>query len=105
VDVDEKVKALIDESDGVIIIFTRDRKLEGGNWTSSGWLKDEKAFAMGRNKPILLFFDDYINGEERNGIHGDLEYVVFKRECLDDSFLKAIPYLRDFRQRMLDKHN
>lgn len=101
IDVDEKVKGFIDESDGVIIIFTRDKKLEGGKWTSSGCLKDEKAYSMGRDKPILLFFDDCIEESERNGIQGDLEHVVFRRDCLDDSFLKAIPYLRDFRQRIL----
>jgi hypothetical protein len=91
-----------DESEGVIIIFTRDRKLEGGKWTSSGWLKDEKAYSIGKGKPILLLVDDCIEGSERKGIHGNLEYVVF-RDCLDDSFLRAIPYLRDFRQRILSK--
>lgn len=102
-DVDEKVKGLIKESEGVIIIFTRDQELKGGKWTTKPWLKDEKAYSIGIPKQVLLFYEDSIAESEREGIQGDLEYVVFRRDCLDDAFLKAIPYLRDFRQRILEQ--
>lgn len=102
-DVDEKVKKLIDQSEGVIIIFTGEKELKEGGWTTARWLTDEKAYALGRDKPVLLFFEDYIAQTERKGIHGDLEYVEFTREHLDEVFLKAIPYLRDFRQRVLER--
>jgi len=102
-DIDEKVKKLIDQSEGVIIIFTREKELKDGGWTTSRWLTDEKAYAMGRDKPVLLFFEDCIAQTERKGIHGELEYVKFNREHLHEAFLKAIPYLRDFRQRVLER--
>lgn len=89
--VDEKVKGLIDECEGTIIISTRDRPLNNGKWTASVWLKGEESYSLGRDKPILLFYDDCIDEEEKKGIQGNLEYVVFKRECLDDAILKAIP--------------
>lgn len=102
-DIDEKVKKLIDQSEGVIIIFTREKELKDGGWTTSRWLTDEKAYAIGRDKPVLLFFDDRIAQTGKKGIHGDLEYVEFNREHLDEAFLKAIDYLRDFRQRVLER--
>lgn len=102
-DIDEKVKKLIDQSEGVIIIFTREKELKDGGWTTSRWLTDEKAYAMGRDKPVLLFFEDCIAQTERKGIHGELEYVEFNREHLHKAFLKAILYLRDFRQRVLER--
>lgn len=101
-DIDEKVKGFIEQSEGVIIIFTKETELKEGGWTTSTWLTDEKAFAMGKDKPILLFFEDCIAHTGRKGIHGELEYVDFNREHLEDAFLKGIPYLRDFRQRVLE---
>jgi hypothetical protein len=103
-EVDEKVQKLIIESEGVIIIFTRDMKLESSEyWTTSGWLNGELTFAIAKDKPHLMFYDDCINPGERKGIQGELEYIEFNRECLDESFLKAIPYLRDFRGNILNK--
>lgn len=103
----EKVTRLIDESDGVIIIFHPDKKIEGTEyWTTSPWLINELSFAMGRNKQYLIFYDDSIDSDQRRkGIQADYEYVHFNSECLDDSFLEAIPYLRDFKERIIRKDN
>jgi hypothetical protein len=101
--VDEKVQGLISKTDGTIIIFSRDKKLENSEyWTTSDWLVGELSFAMGKEKPYLIFYDECIDPEERGGMHGTYEYIPFNRECLDDSLLKAIPYLREFRQRILN---
>lgn len=108
-DIDDKAKEMIEQqSEGVIIIFTKEEELREGGWTTSVWLTDEKAFAIGKNKPVLLFFEDLIAQTQRKGIHGELEYIEFNRGNLDEALLKAIPYLRDFRQRVLErgvKHN
>jgi len=102
-DVDDKIKTLIAQSEGVIVIFTKEKELKEGGWTTSGWLTDEKAYAMGRDRPVILFFEDCISSAERKGIQGQLEYIEFRRDNLGETLLEAIPYLRDFRQRILLK--
>lgn len=103
-DVDDKIKGMINVSDGIIVIFTRDQELKRGGWTTSVWLTDEKAYALGQSKQVILFFEDCISQAQRKGIQGDLEYVQFNREYLADAFLEVIPYVRDFRQRILGTH-
>ena len=100
-DVDEKVKGLISSCDGTIVIFTKSQELKEGGWSTSVWLSDEKAFAMGKGQEVGLFFEDCISKESRKGIHGDLEYIEFDRENMQEAFLEAIPYLRDFKQKIL----
>ena len=104
-DVDEKVKQIIEQqAEGVVIIFTKEQELTKGGWTTSPWLIDEKAFAMGKNKPVLLFFEDCIAHTQRKGIHGDLEYITFNRVSLVDAFPKAISYLQNFRQHIFERY-
>jgi hypothetical protein len=104
--VNEKAQQLIAESEGVIIIFTPDKKIENSDYyTTSGWLNSELHYAMGKEKPYLIFYDDLIHPDERKGIHGDYEYVEFNRKCLDDAFLKTIPYLRIFNGRIITKNS
>jgi hypothetical protein len=100
-DIDEKARGMISEADGIIVIFTRESELKEGGWTTSTWLTDEKAFAIGKDKPPILFYEDCIAESQMKGIHGNLEYIKFNRERLDEAFLRAIPYLRSFRQRIL----
>lgn len=101
-DVSDKVKKEIENSDGVVVIFTKVKQLSNGKWTTSSWLNDEKAFALGKNKPILLFFEDCIDPDERKGIHGELEYLPFNRDKMDEFILRAIPYIRDFYKKVLE---
>jgi hypothetical protein len=101
-DVGEKVKRLIGDSEGVIIIATRDQELKDGGWTTSVWLTDEKSFALGQSKKVGLFFEDCISPTSKKGIQGDLEYIEFNREHLDKAFLEATPYLRDLRQSIIE---
>ncbi len=100
-DVNEKVKKIIARCDGAAIIFTKEKELKDGGWTTSAWLKDEKAYALGVKKPVLLFFEKDISDSEKKGIHGDLEYIEFERERLHDAILKAIPYVRDFYEKII----
>jgi hypothetical protein len=100
-DIDEKVQALISSCDGTIVIFTKSQELKDGGWSTSVWLSDEKAFAMGKSQKVGLFFEDCISEESRKGIHGDLEYIEFDRDDMQKAILDAIPYLRDFKQKIL----
>jgi len=101
-DINEKVKRLIGSCDGTIVIFTKDQELKEGGWATSAWLLDEKAFTIGQSKEVVLFFESCIAEKQRKGIQGDLEYIEFNRENLSDAFLDAIPYLKDFRQKILN---
>jgi hypothetical protein len=101
-DVDDKVKGMINTCDGVIVIFTKAQELKEGGWATSLWLSDEKSFALGKSKQVGLFFEDCISQEQKKGIHGNLEYIEFSRDNLDKAFLEAIPYLRDFKQKILN---
>lgn len=100
-DVDEKIKNMINISDGVLVIFTKEEELKRGGWATSTWLTTENAYALGQKKQVGLFFEDCISPTQRKGIQGDLEYIEFNREHIDRAFLEAIPYLKDFRQRIL----
>ena len=94
-----QVKKEIEDSDCVVVIFTR-------NWTTSNWLINEMSFAIGKGKPVILFFEDCIDPEERKsivGIVGDVEYLTFNRYQLDEFILKAIPYIRDFYKKVLER--
>lgn len=103
-EIDEKIQQLITESDAVIIIFTKDKKIEGSEYyTTSSWLNSELSFAMGREKPFLRFYDNFIDPDEKKGIHGEFEYIDFNHDCLDDSLLKAIQYTKEFRMKILAK--
>lgn len=102
-DVDEKVKRRIGENEGLIIIGTRDQELKaGGGWTIPPWLRDENAYAMGKGKPTLLFFEDSIDERQRKGIQGDYEHIIFARDDVSDAIIRAIPYLQDFKQKIQD---
>lgn len=104
-EIDDKVEKLITESDGVIIIFSKDKELRDSHyWTTSSWLKSEVTCAKTQKKPFLMFYEKWIDPDERKGLHGEVEYIEFDAEGLDDTFLKAIPYLRDFKQRILSKN-
>jgi hypothetical protein len=101
-DIDDKVKSLISSCEGTIVIFTKTKELKDGGWSTSIWLSDEKAFALGKSQEVGLFFEDCISEENRAGIQGNLEYIEFNRNTLQNAILEAIPYLRDFKQKILD---
>jgi len=103
--VSDKVKKEIEKSDGIVVIFTRDKQLEDGTWKTSNWLINEMSLAVGMGKPVIVFFEDCINPEERRsilGIIGDLEYLMFNRDQLSELLLNAIPYIKDFYKKVLE---
>ena len=95
----EKIEKLIDESDGVIIIASRDEKLDGKDeWTTSNWIHQEIAYAKAKNKPIFIFYETGLSHKEKYGFQEGLEYLEFDREKLDEFLIDAIKCIRKFRK-------
>ena len=95
----EKIEKLIDESDGVIAIASRDEKLDGKDeWTTSNWIHQEIAYAKAKNKPMLIFYETGLSHKEKYGFQEGLEYLEFDRKKLDEFLIEAIKYIRKFRK-------
>jgi len=65
----DKVKQRINEVDAFIAIIHKRKDSQ-----TSRWVDQEMGYAMGRNKPILLFVEKSLN---LKGIEGELEYISF----------------------------
>lgn len=87
--ISEKVKKLIDEQDIFVGLFTRRDKIARKNeWTTSAWVIDEKAYAYGRQKRLILLKEEGVGSI--GGIQGDYEYLEFSREKLELLCLKLV---------------
>ncbi len=70
-------------------IFTcRDKIARKPEWTTSPWVIDEKAYAVGRKKPLILLREQGVGSI--GGIHGDYEYIEFSRDGLERLALHLI---------------
>jgi hypothetical protein len=80
--ISEKVKNLIDEQTIFVGIFTRrDKIARKPEWTTSPWVIDEKAYALGRRKRLILLKESGVGSI--GGIQGDYEYVEFSRDAIE----------------------
>lgn len=87
--ISEKVKKLIDGQHIFVGIFTRRAKLEGRNaWTTSEWVLDEKAYAYGKGRKLILLREADV--ESIGGIQGDYEYLEFTRDKFHEVMVKLI---------------
>lgn len=87
--ISEKVKRLIEEQSIFVGLFTRrDKIARKPEWTTSAWVIDEKAYAVGRQKPLILLKEQGVGSI--GGIQGDYEYIEFSREGLEGLTLKLI---------------
>jgi hypothetical protein len=86
--ISEKIKRLIEAQSMFVGIFTRrDKITRKKEWTTSTWVIDEKAYAVGR-KPLILIREEGVSSI--GGIQGDYEYIGFSRDTLGDLALKLI---------------
>jgi len=70
-------------------IFTRRAKLEGKNaWTTSEWVLDEKAYAYGKGRKLVLLKEAEV--ESIGGIQGDYEYLPFTRDSFHLALVRLI---------------
>jgi hypothetical protein len=87
--ISEKVKRMIDGQHIFVGIFTRRDKLEGKNaWTTSAWVLDEKAYAYGKGRKLILLKEADV--ESIGGIQGDYEFLPFSRENFHEVIVKLI---------------
>lgn len=79
--ISEKVKTLIDQQEIFVGVFTRRERIVGKQqWTTTEWVIDEKAYAYGKDKVLILLKEDGVGSI--GGIQGDYEYLSFSRESL-----------------------
>jgi len=79
--ISEKVKRLIEANFLFVGVFTRRDKLaQKREWTTSSWIIDEKAYAVGKRKKLILLKEQGVGSI--GGIQGDYEFIEFDRESL-----------------------
>jgi hypothetical protein len=87
--ISEKVKSLIEQQSIFAGIFTRrDKVARKPEWTTSAWVIDEKAYAVGLQKRLILLKEQGVNSI--GGIQGDYEYIEFSREALERTVINLI---------------
>lgn len=87
--VSKKVMDRIDEADIFVGVFTRRDKIENKTeWTTSAWVIDEKAYALAKNKKLILMKERGVSSI--GGLQGDYEYLEFDREQLSDLLIKIV---------------
>jgi hypothetical protein len=79
--ISEKVKREIDDQAIFVGVFTkRDKIARKPEWTTSPWVIDEKAYAIGRRKKLILIKEAGVGSI--GGIQGDYEFLEFTRDDL-----------------------
>jgi len=87
--ISDKIKQLIEGQYLFVGIFTcRDKIARKKEWTTSSWVIDEKAYAVGKGRKLLLFKETGVGSI--GGIQGDYEYIEFSRDQLHQVVLKII---------------
>jgi hypothetical protein len=80
--VSEKVKRRIEGQHMFVGLFTRKEKIAGKKlWSPSAWIIDEKAYALGKGKRLILLKEDGVDAI--GALQGDEEYVEFTRDRLE----------------------
>jgi len=87
--ISEKVKNLIETQSVFIGVFTRrDKIARKPEWTTSPWVIDEKAYALGRQKRLILLKEEGVGSI--GGIQGDYEYIEFSRGKLELMLVRLV---------------
>lgn len=91
--ISEKVKRLIDGQYIFVGVFTcRDKIARKKEWTTTSWVVDEKAYAVGKNKKLVLVKEEGVGSI--GGIQGDYEFIEFSRDRLEDLVAKLTGLFR-----------
>jgi hypothetical protein len=87
--ISEKVRRRIDKQHIFAGVFTKKHKVADKEfWTTSEWVIDEQAYAVGKNRRLVLLVEDGV--ESISGIQGDAEYIKFARNELQTSTLSLL---------------
>jgi hypothetical protein len=80
--ISDKVKRLIDSQYLFVGVFTRrDKVARKQEWTTTPWVVDEKAYAVGKSKKLILLKEEGVGSI--GGIQGDYEFIEFSRDRLE----------------------
>ena len=91
--ISEKVKTRIDQCDAFVGLFTRQDKISGKDrWTTSPWIIDEKAYALAKEKKLILIKEVGISNV--GGLQGDYEYLEFDRDDIPNLMLRLLSLIR-----------
>ena len=97
--VSTKVKERIDHNSIFVGIFTRRCKLDGKElYATSNWVIQESGYAIGKGKELILLVENSIYNFPE--LQGDLEYVPFQRDSLENTFLKLNEMIGTVRTRL-----
>lgn len=87
--ISDKVKLSIEGQSIFVGVFTRrDKIARKPEWTTSAWVLDEKAYALGRQKRLILIKEQGVSSI--GGIQGDYEYIEFSRDALESLSVRLI---------------
>ncbi len=110
--VEEKITELIEGCEIFVGIFTCDKPIckeekktkvyckprsEATIFTTSNWVIQESGFALGRNKKLILLKENGVC--ELPKLQGNLEYIPFDRNHLENSFLKISQMISDIKTK------
>lgn len=91
--VSAKVRGRIEQCEAFVGIFTRRDKISRKNeWLPSPWVLDEKAFALAKNKKLILLREDGV--QSIGGLQGDYEYLEFARSEMPELLVRLLELLR-----------
>ena len=80
--ISEKVKKQIEGQYLFVGVFTKRDKISAKEeWTTSSWVVDEKAYAFGKGKKLILLKETGVGSI--GGIQGDYEFIEFSRRALE----------------------
>lgn len=97
--VSTKVRERIDQNPIFVGIFTCRCKLDGKElYTTSNWVIQESGYAIGKGKELILLVENSIYNFPE--LQGDLEYVPFQRDSLEDTFLRLNEMIGAVRTRL-----
>lgn len=108
--VDEKVTDLILSCEIFVGIFTCDRPIlvkdthlnrvpkKNRIFTTSNWVIQESGFAIGSDRGLILLIEDGVHDFPK--LQGNIEYIPFKRDSIEESFTKLSEIINDVKTKI-----
>jgi len=105
----EKIKERIKNSDIFIGIFTCDKEIcakkrllchrskDNISYTTSNWVIQESGFAIGSSRELIFLLEEGV--DQFPGLQGNLEFIRFNRDRLQELFLKVSEMVTSLRGR------
>lgn len=100
--VSEKVKQRIRDADVFVGILSRRHRIkDSGRWTTSAWVVDEKGFALGVGKPVILLVERGVPWpDETGGLQGDIDHIPFDQTAVAEAFPKLREVIESLKLRL-----